>query len=210
VRIQVGQRNDRQDQVDDFVTALHHPGEVPQQPALHALHDVVAIGVELGDGTQDAAIHQADDRHQHRALELDAANQQHKHQPRGEADHQRKQHAYRHAGSGHQGQRQQDAKLGGIQAARGGRLDKLVAHKMLQDHPAHRQANASEHQCGQAWQATGSQGQPGIPRPLQLPRPHQQRGHAKHGKYGQPACTHQACPPIRQPLATRRCARKWA
>ena len=220
VRVQIGQGDHRQHQIQDFVAALHHAREIAQQPTLHALQDVVAVGVELGHGAEHAAVHQADDGHQHRVAELDAADDGDIEHAGREAEGQREQHAAGDAGGRRQRQRYQDAELGGVQSARGAGLDKTVAHDVLQDHAADGQAHAGQHQRRQARQPAGRQRQPGVarhrekPLPFHLPRADQHRRAAQCEQQQGQAQTHQGRAPsaavMRQPLAAWRWARNSA
>lgn len=201
MRVQIGQGDDGQDQIDDLVMALNDAREIAQQPALHALQDVVAIGVELGHGAEHAAVHQADDRHQYRIAPANAANDAYVEQAGGQAEHQREQHAARRAGRRRQRQRHQDAELGGIQPTGSAGLDEAIAHDVLQDDAADRQAHAGQHHGRQAWQAAGRQRQPGVARSGKRLRPRhragadQQGDAAQHGQQAAQARGHQRSRP---------------
>ncbi|KAF5291734.1 hypothetical protein FQR65_LT20412 [Abscondita terminalis] len=117
LREQVGQRHDGQHQVDDFVVALNDPGKIAQQPALHALQDVVAIGVELGHGAEHAAVHQADHGNEYCVPEADPAHDGHEDQAGGKGKDQREQHPDRRPAGGRHRQPHQDAELGRVQPA---------------------------------------------------------------------------------------------
>ena len=138
--------------------ALNNAREIAQQPALHALHDVVAVSIELSQCAEHAAIHQPDHRDQDGVAKLYAPNDEYVHHVGSQAKHQREQHASCHPHVAQHWQcshRNQDAQFGSIQSARGAGLYKLVAHNVLQDHAAYRQADASQDQGGQTGQAAG-------------------------------------------------------
>src|SRR5690606_2524268 len=110
--IQVGQHDNGQDQVDDLVIALHDLREIAEHPTLHALQDIVAVSVELGDGAQHAAVHQADHWHHYGVLELDAPDDRDIDQAGGKAKGQGEQHSTGGPGSRSYRQGNQDAQLG--------------------------------------------------------------------------------------------------
>ncbi|MND65694.1 hypothetical protein D3C80_570730 [compost metagenome] len=126
------------------------------------MQQVEAVGVELGQRTQHAAVHQADDRHQHRVAGAYASNDGDEQQAGGKAHGQCEQHAQHCPGRGRQAQRQQDAQARGIEPAGGAGLDETVAHDLLQYHTAYRQPDTHQYQGRQPWQAACGQGQPGV------------------------------------------------